>query len=175
MNISTSSRYSQRRKPNNTTNIEEDATTLKFGPEFDLKQIGNDGNEAMLMTLNLSEARLLIKETLRHRNVNKRNVEIDENNNEDDEMYYSRDNDVLRKTQEYLAMFARFRTDSTVDSVEHLLKGSATSSLHPFEIAQLGNLACDDSEEAKTLVPSLNGKISDSELQVLLDQLRRFD
>lgn len=45
---------------------------------------------------------------------------------------------VLRKTQEYLSIFARFRDEQTVSAVEHLLKSPENSNLHPFEIAQLG-------------------------------------
>ena len=46
-----------------------------------------------------------------------------------------------------------------------------------FEMAQLGNLCPDTADEAKTLIPSLNGKKEDDDLQRLLDDLaesRRF-
>lgn len=49
--------------------------------------------------------------------------------------------------------------------------------LEEFEMAQLANLSPETTEEAKTLIPSLNGKKEDEELQRLLDDLtaiRRF-
>lgn len=49
--------------------------------------------------------------------------------------------------------------------------------LEEFEMAQLVNLSPETTEEAKTLIPSLNGKKEDEELQRLLDDLtsiRRF-
>lgn len=45
---------------------------------------------------------------------------------------------IVRKTQEYLSTFARFKDEQTVSDVEHLLKGPENANLHPFEIAQLG-------------------------------------
>jgi len=41
-----------------------------------------------------------------------------------------------------------------------------------------GSLCCDTAEEARTLIPSLEGKITDEDLQVVLDnisKLRVFD
>jgi DNA-directed RNA polymerase II subunit RPB4 len=41
-----------------------------------------------------------------------------------------------------------------------------------------GSLCCDSAEEARTLIPSLEGKIADEDLQVVLDnisKLRVFD
>lgn len=55
--------------------------------------------------------------------------------------------------------------------MEHLLKSGDNADLHPFEIAQLGSLACDEADEVKTLIPSLANKKSDEELQVLLDHV----
>jgi hypothetical protein len=46
----------------------------------------------------------------------------------------------VRKTQEYLSIFARFRDEDTVSAVEHILKTPENAGLHPFEIAQLGTL-----------------------------------
>lgn len=55
--------------------------------------------------------------------------------------------------------------------MEQLLKGPNNADLHPFEIAQLGSLGCDDADEAKTLIPSLANKRTDEELQDLLDHV----
>ena len=38
----------------------------------------------------------------------------------------------------------------------------------------VGSLCCDTAEEAKTLVPSLQDKISDDDLQELLDEITKL-
>lgn len=176
MNISTSTIQQRRRKPTQNVIEEEDASQLKLGPEFDIKQITHEGLETPLITLNLSEARLLINATLKQRRkqanggTNAYEEEL-ENNNDEEEEDFSNSNEVLRKTQEYLSIFARFRSEQTVSAVEHLLKSSDNADLHPFEIAQLGSLTCDEAEEAKTLIASLANKKTDEELQILLDHV----
>jgi DNA-directed RNA polymerase II subunit RPB4 len=178
MNISTSTIQQRRRKPTQNIVEEEDASQLKLGPEFDIKQITHEGLETPLITLNLSEARLLINATLKQRRKQASGVGVagfeggDElENNDDEEEDFANSNEVLRKTQEYLSIFARFRSEQTVSAVEHLLKSSDNADLHPFEIAQLGSLTCDEAEEAKTLIASLANKKSDEELQILLDHV----
>lgn len=78
----------------------------------------------------------------------------------------------LKNTMEYLTNFSRFRDQETVSAVIQLLKSTG---LHPFEIAQLGSLACDTADEAKTLIPSLNNKISDDELERILKELSNLE
>lgn len=193
MNISTSTIAQGRRKPTQNIIDDEDASELKLGPEFDITQITHDGTETPLITLNLSETRLLINTALRQRrreeNAGNDMDDVEDNDN-DDEEDFSNSNEVLRKTQEYLSIFARFRDEQTVSAVEHLLKSPENANLHPFEVAQLGkfrhkkfaialrnrsnsvgSLACEEAEEAKTLIASLGDKKSDQELQVLLDQV----
>lgn len=161
-----------RRRPNASANEEEDATKLEFGSEFTIPQIGPDGQEVPLFALNLSETRLLINAALSQR---RKDANIgDEPMLDEEEEDFADSNEILRKTREYLSTFARFKDEQTVNAVENLLKSSENADLHPFEVAQLGSLLCEDSEEAKTLIPSLAYKKSDEELQVLLDQLRRF-
>lgn len=41
-------------------------------------------------------------------------------------------------------------------------------------IARVGSLCCETSEEAKTLIPSLEQKISDEDLQELLDDITKL-
>ena len=41
-------------------------------------------------------------------------------------------------------------------------------------IAGIGSLCCETSEEAKTLIPSLEQKISDEDLQELLDDITKL-
>jgi len=38
----------------------------------------------------------------------------------------------------------------------------------------IGSLCCDSAEEAKTLIPSLHDKISDDDLQELLDEITKL-
>jgi DNA-directed RNA polymerase II subunit RPB4 len=38
----------------------------------------------------------------------------------------------------------------------------------------IGSLCCDNAEEAKSLIPSLQNKISDGDLQELLDELTKL-
>ena len=37
-----------------------------------------------------------------------------------------------------------------------------------------GSLCCDTAEEARTLIPSLEGKITDEDLQVVLDNIAKL-
>lgn len=78
----------------------------------------------------------------------------------------------LKNTMEYLTNFSRFRDQETVSAVIQLLKSVG---LHPFEVAQLGSLACDTADEAKTLIPSLNNKISDDDLERILKELSNLE
>ncbi|KFY10529.1 hypothetical protein V492_04971 [Pseudogymnoascus sp. VKM F-4246] len=81
------------------------------------------------------------------------------------------DSEMLNKTLEYLDHFARFKRKENVEAVERLL--SAHQELAKFERAQLGSLCCELAEEAKTLVPSLADKISDDDLQELLNEINK--
>ncbi|RDW60266.1 hypothetical protein BP5796_11872 [Coleophoma crateriformis] len=77
--------------------------------------------------------------------------------------------EMLLKTQDYLDHFARFKNKQNVEAVEREL--SSHKELAKFERAQLGSLCCDSAEEAKTLIPSLQDKITDDDLQALLDRI----
>ncbi|CAO3658626.1 unnamed protein product [Umbelopsis vinacea] len=76
---------------------------------------------------------------------------------------------VLQKTMNYVQAFSRFTNRDSVREVRGLL--AKDSNLSQFEIAQLANLCCDDSEEAKALIPSLHNKIDDDRLQELMNQM----
>lgn len=41
-------------------------------------------------------------------------------------------------------------------------------------VSMLGSLCCDNAEEAKSLIPSLQNKIADGDLQELLDELTKL-
>jgi DNA-directed RNA polymerase II subunit RPB4 len=95
----------------------------------------------------------------------------------------------LTKTLDYLEVFARFKDEENIKAVERLL--NAHTDLESFERSQLGefycvcfwfvlvanrvgSLCCDNAEEAKSLIPSLQNKITDSDLQELLDELTKL-
>ncbi|KTW30901.1 DNA-directed RNA polymerase II subunit RPB4 [Pneumocystis jirovecii RU7] len=130
---------------------EEDASRLQLGEEF-----------TNATCLSVSEAKIILEAVL-----SQRQKELG------DEIVMT---DVMRKTKDYLNIFARFKTQESVHAAERLvLRGDPD--LHSFETAQLGTLCCEEAEEARTLVPSLADKKSDEALQTLLDELsnlRRF-
>ncbi|MCJ1458467.1 RNA polymerase B [Mycoblastus sanguinarius] len=107
-------------------------------------------------TLTLSEARLLINAVMDHRK-QLRKVE---------------ETETLIKTQDYLDVFARFKQKENIEAVERML--TSHTELELFERSQLGSLCCESSEEAKTLIPSLSDKISDIDLQELLDDITKL-
>ncbi|KAH0608263.1 uncharacterized protein H6S33_002315 [Morchella sextelata] len=82
------------------------------------------------------------------------------------------DNDVVTKTQAYLEVFSRFKQRESVQAVERIL--AQQTDLVAFEKSQLGTLCCDSAEEAKTLIPSLQDKISDEDLQELLNEITKL-
>ncbi|CAD0091716.1 unnamed protein product [Aureobasidium vineae] len=115
------------------------------------------GEFQQVPALNLSEARTIINAvTQRRRNIKQKVSE----------------SETLLKTQEYLELFARFKQQEHVTAVEQLL--TTRTELERFERSQLGDLCPDSAEEAKTLVPSLEGKISDEDLQELLDEMMKL-
>lgn len=187
MNVSTSALGVRRRKATSQQlDDEENAATLKLGQEFQLTQFTNTGETERLIALNSSEARLLVRAALRERKNKGKNRneidDVDEGNDKEDEISNldlagSNSNEILQKTLNYLATFARFKNSSSTETVEKLLtdfNASASESIHPFELAQLGTLECEEAEEAKSLIPSLANKVSDAQLQNLLNELRKY-
>ena len=124
--------------------IEENAAELQFSPEF-----------ANAETLLISEVNLL----LQHR--------IKQNENAEEEQEFS---EVFTKTHNYTTRFSRFNNRDTISTVRNTL--SQKSKLHKFEIAQIANLAPETPEEAKGLIPSLEGRFQDEELAQILDDIQ---
>lgn len=122
----------------------EASTVLKLG-EFE-----------NVPSLTLSEARLIINTILKTRQEKGVEIQI---------------TDTLSKTQDYLEVFARFKEKENIEAVERLL---FSVDLKPFERSQLGSLCCDNAEEAKSLIPSLQDRISDDDLQEILDELTKL-
>ncbi|EKG22274.1 hypothetical protein MPH_00453 [Macrophomina phaseolina MS6] len=72
----------------------------------------------------------------------------------------------------YLDVFSRFKDREDCDSIDNLLR--TRNDLAGFERSQLGTLCCETADEAKTLIPSLQDKISDADLQQLLTEISRL-
>lgn len=93
--------------------------------------------------------------------------------------------------QTYMDTFARFRSLGTLNQIETLLANYESVGMDSFEKAQLGkphtknsaesmisdpiltavSLACVESDEAKTLIPSLSEKMADDDLTNLCEQI----
>ncbi|XP_065219828.1 DNA-directed RNA polymerase II subunit Rpb4 [Planococcus citri] len=123
--------------------IEEDAADLQFPKEF-----------ANAETLLISEVHML----LAHRKA--------QNEKAEDEQELS---EVFVKTFAYTDHFRKFRNRETIQSIRLLLE---RKKLHKFEIASIANLCPETSEEAKALIPSLECRFEDEELQQVLDEIQ---
>lgn len=122
---------------------EEDATELVFPKEFDAAQ-----------TLLISE----VKTLLEHRKQSNESAE--------DEQELS---NVFVKTLNYCQRFSRYKNRETISAVRQLL---TQKKLHMFELAQLANLCPETPEEAKALIPSLEGRFQDEELRLVLEDIQ---
>ncbi|CAH0381200.1 unnamed protein product [Bemisia tabaci] len=123
--------------------IEEDAADLQFPKEFENAE-----------TLLISEVHMLLE----HRKV--------QNENQEDEQEFS---DVFNKTLTYTNRFRKFKNTDVIHSVRSLLQ---VKKLHKFEVAALANLCPETPEEAKAVIPSLEGRFEDEELRVILDDIQ---
>ncbi|GCC35499.1 hypothetical protein chiPu_0013984 [Chiloscyllium punctatum] len=123
--------------------VEEDASQLVFPKEFESSE-----------TLLNSEVHMLLE----HRK--------QQNESAEDEQELS---EVFMKTLNYTARFSRFKNRETIASVRSLL---LQKKLHKFELASLANLCPETAEEAKALIPSLEGRFEDEELQQILDDIQ---
>lgn len=125
--------------------VEEDAAELIFPKEF--------GEETE--TLLISE----VQQLLDHRKAN--------NETSEDEQELS---EVFKKTHAYCERFSKYRNRETIGYVRKLL--SQKKNLTKFELAQLANLCPETPEEAKALIPSLEGRFQDDELTLILEDIQ---
>lgn len=125
--------------------IEEDASDLRFPPEF------NENVETLL----ISE----VEQLLDHRKTQNENLE------EEAEL-----SEVFKKTHAYCLRFSKYKNRETITSVRRYM--AQKKQLHKFEVAQLANLCPDTPEEAKALIPSLEGKLPDEELRLLIEDIQ---
>uniref|UniRef100_G3MMV2 DNA-directed RNA polymerase II subunit RPB4 n=1 Tax=Amblyomma maculatum TaxID=34609 RepID=G3MMV2_AMBMU len=123
--------------------VEEDASELQFPKEFENAE-----------TLLISEVHMLLE----HRKQQNESAE------EEQEL-----SEVFMKTLGYCQRFSRFKNRETISAVRQLL---AQKKLHRFELAQLANLCPDNPEEARALVPSLEGRFEDDQLRQILDDIQ---
>lgn len=65
------------------------------------------------------------------------------------------DNQVLKSVLEFCKRIETVKAQETAKAILNLL-GAGKSELHPFGIVKLLNLAVQDVEEMKSLIPSLN-------------------
>jgi DNA-directed RNA polymerase subunit F len=73
------------------------------------------------------------------------------------------------RTLNYAQRFAKFKNMENIAAVRQLL---TTKKLHKFELAALGNLCPETPEEAKSLIPSLEGRFDDEDLSAILDDIQ---
>lgn len=88
-----------------------------------------------------------------------------QNESSEEEQEFS---EVFLKTYNYTENFRKFKNKETISAVRGLL---ASKKLHKFELAALGNLCPEAPEEAKALVPSLEGRFEDEELRQILEDI----
>ncbi|XP_055850545.1 DNA-directed RNA polymerase II subunit Rpb4 [Episyrphus balteatus] len=88
-----------------------------------------------------------------------------QNESADEEQEFS---EVFMKTYSYTDSFRKFKNKETIAAVRSLLM---QKKLHKFELAALGNLCPEAPEEAKALIPSLEGRFEDEELRQILDDI----
>ncbi|GMR58012.1 hypothetical protein PMAYCL1PPCAC_28207, partial [Pristionchus mayeri] len=131
--------------PHQQVEEEEDATELKFPKEFE-----SNACDALM----ISEVFLLLEH---RRSQSEQKEEIEDLS------------EVFVKTLNYSRRLSRFKNREMIRAVRNLI---ATKNLHKFEVAQICNLCPDSVEEAKAMIPSLEGKFQeDAELEELLKDL----
>lgn len=122
---------------------EEDAADLQFPKEFENAE-----------TLLISEVHMLLE----HRKA--------QNESAEDEQEFS---EVFMKSLTYTNRFRKFKNKETISAVRNLL---SQKKLHKFELASLANLCPETPEEAKALIPSLDGRLEEEELRAILDDIQ---
>ncbi|XP_012251860.1 DNA-directed RNA polymerase II subunit Rpb4-like isoform X2 [Athalia rosae] len=129
--------------PNIMDMTEEDAAGLQFPKEFDNAD-----------TLLISEVCMLLE----HRKA--------QNESAEEEQEFS---EVFMKSLTYTNRFRKFRNRETITAVRNLLM---QKKLHKFELASLANLCPENPEEAKALIPSLEGRLEDEEMRTILEDIQ---
>ncbi|CBY19277.1 unnamed protein product [Oikopleura dioica] len=121
---------------------EEDAAQLQFPKEFQ-----------ETTTLMNSEVKVLLEHRMKNDEGRRDDVELSE---------------VFQKTLDYCKRFSKFKNQDVIVNVRTML---TSKRLHRFEIAALANLCPETADEAKALIPSMEGRFPDEELQQMLDDM----
>lgn len=77
---------------------------------------------------------------------------------------------VFRKTLDYVNVFSKINNRQTVENIRSLFPDGEFDG---FEATSLMNLACETSDEAKILIPSLS-RIPDDHLQNILNEMNNL-
>jgi len=126
---------------------EEDVSDLVFPKEFQNVE-----------TLLISEVHLLLE----NRKAQNENAE------EEQEL-----SEVFVKTLNYTQRFSKFKNREMIGAVRASLTAPVgNQQMHKFEMASLANLCPDTAEEAKSLIPSLQGRYGDDELTQMLEDIK---
>uniref|UniRef100_A0A158PB01 RPOL4c domain-containing protein n=1 Tax=Angiostrongylus cantonensis TaxID=6313 RepID=A0A158PB01_ANGCA len=128
--------------------VDEDATEMRFPKEFESR------NCDALLT---SEVFLLLEH---RRQQNEAKDEIDTTSEVGDYVFV--------KTLNYARRLSRFKNRETIKAVRAIF---SQKPLHKFEVAQIINLCPETAEEAKALIPSLENKLEDDDLDEILRDL----
>jgi len=143
----------------NQVKEEEDATELKFGPDFDVAQ-----------ALSMNEVML-----------------IQESKVGDDRETYGEETSTTqtRVFEKTMAYAKRFANCTTQQQAHNMREACVNAGLHDFEVAMFVNIVPQNYDEAKTLVPSLmaageDGKMRFDEHHIEnliseLNNIRQFD
>ncbi|XP_033212774.1 DNA-directed RNA polymerase II subunit Rpb4-like isoform X3 [Belonocnema kinseyi] len=119
-----------------------------------LRDFNNSQEFENAETLLISEVHMLLE----HRKA--------QNESAEEEQEFS---EVFMKTLTYTNRFRKFKNKETISAVRSLLM---QKKLHKFELASLANLCPETPEEAKALIPSLEGRLEDEELRTILDDIQ---
>eukprot|EP00696_Hemimastix_kukwesjijk_P014618 gnl/Hemi2/28651_TR9511_c0_g1_i1.p2 gnl/Hemi2/28651_TR9511_c0_g1~~gnl/Hemi2/28651_TR9511_c0_g1_i1.p2 ORF type:complete len:156 (+),score=56.29 gnl/Hemi2/28651_TR9511_c0_g1_i1:69-470(+) len=77
------------------------------------------------------------------------------------------------KTLSYVQRFSRYRNKEAVKEVREILNRTHPA-LEEFEKALVGNLSPEGAEEARCLIPSLQNRFEDDNIEALLADLSNF-
>ncbi|KAK0407863.1 hypothetical protein QR680_003642 [Steinernema hermaphroditum] len=78
--------------------------------------------------------------------------------------------EVQQKCLDYVRRMSKFKNRESIKNARSVFSACP---FHPFEIAQLVNLCPESAEEAKALIPSLEGRIGDAELEAMLNEMHK--
>eukprot|EP00126_Sphaerothecum_destruens_P004982 Sdes_comp18487_c0_seq2m8485 len=132
---------------------DEDASELNFGEEFK--------NAKCLL---VSEVQLFLEH---RKEMFEKSLETSDGGSESELALSHVFNQMLNYTQ----LIGKYKNKDTLDELRNLL---SRKNFHEYEVAVLGNLCPETSEEAKALIPSLEVRFEDDELQTVLDDMKNL-